>query len=262
LQDPLSFLGPLGWAILLADFVGCLHVLLSERRDPTRVVAWMLAILLLPLAGLVLYLLFGVHYFRARRFAAKRRIEQELLARPEAAPRFEPLYGRSRVDTGKGSSFLAVARALQGDRAAYLTSGNAVRCLDQGELYFRSLQEDIGRARSHVHLEFYIFRDAGIGGEILELLAQKAKEGCEVRLLVDNLGVGFSRPIRARLKEAGVHVAYFYRSPIPFLGLRLNYRNHRKIAVIDGKVGYVGGFNVGDEYLGRGPLGAWGTARI
>lgn len=127
-----------------------------------------------------------------------------------------------------------------------------------GEIFFKHLLASIDMAENHIHMQFYIFRDDLIGTEVLNKLMIKAMEGVTVRLLVDFVGNKISKKMKKELKDAGV---LFYRTnrPIfPFLFYRLNVRNHRKLTIIDGKYGYMGGFNIGDEYLGRDPeIGDW-----
>ncbi|MBB5174119.1 cardiolipin synthase [Texcoconibacillus texcoconensis] len=127
-----------------------------------------------------------------------------------------------------------------------------------GDELFDHLFASIRQANDHIHMMFYIFREDNIGKKMLSLIEDKAKEGVEVRLLVDWVGWKVSRKTKKRLLRAGVSVQQSNRPRFPFIIYKLNERNHRKITVIDGKKGYLGGFNVGDEYLGRDPkFGLW-----
>ena len=142
---------------------------------------------------------------------------------------------------------------------AVLSEDNNVDIYIDGNAKFEALIEDIRNAKDHIHLQYYIFRFDELGKKLIHILTKKAREGIEVCVLFDDLG---SRKLRRRhfkeLIEAGGVVEVFFPSPIPYVNLRLNYRNHRKIVVIDGQIGYVGGFNVGDEYLGKDPsFGYW-----
>lgn len=126
-----------------------------------------------------------------------------------------------------------------------------VELLPLGDVFFHRLLHDLRQAEHHIHILFYIFRDDYIGKKVIDILEDKAKQGIKVRLLVDRIGADVSRKSRKRLKNAGVLFAYSHIPSFPFFFTTLNRRNHRKIVVIDGKVGYVGGYNIGDEYLGR-----------
>lgn len=135
--------------------------------------------------------------------------------------------------------------------SAVLTQDNHVDIFTDGNEKFEALMDDIRSAKDHVHLVYYIMRSDDLGNKLLSLLVSKAKEGVEVRVLYDAMGSRrlprkFFRP----LIEAGGKVSAFFPAIIPHLNLQVNYRNHRKLAIIDGKVGYIGGFNIGDEYLG------------
>ncbi|GJM76682.1 hypothetical protein HMSSN036_88980 [Paenibacillus macerans] len=132
-----------------------------------------------------------------------------------------------------------------------ITGRNQTQVYSEGETAFSAMLEEMEKAKDHIHVQFYIFRADGIGSRFQEVMIRKAKEGVKVRLLCDGLG---SYLLRAsfvrRLRAEGVEV-YFFLPPLTALqSRRLNYRNHRKIIVVDGTVGFVGGLNVGDDYLG------------
>ncbi|WP_017725951.1 cardiolipin synthase [Halalkalibacterium ligniniphilum] len=133
-----------------------------------------------------------------------------------------------------------------------------VRLFVNGEQFFSSLYEDIQKAENHVHLLFYIFREDSLGNKFLHLLEEKSKKGVAVRLLVDRIGSGLSTKSITRLRKAGCQFAHAYLPSFPYFFFSLNRRNHRKISVIDGKIGYIGGYNIGKEYAGRDPkFGFW-----
>jgi cardiolipin synthase A/B len=117
---------------------------------------------------------------------------------------------------------------------------------------FKQMVKDMKDARHHIHLLFYIFRDDPFGSLVLELLENKVKEGVEVRLLFDWLGSWqFSRRRIKELRKKGIEVSFCHKPRFPFFFYTLQNRNHRKIIVIDGKIGYLGGFNIGKEYVNR-----------
>lgn len=215
---------------------------LASKRDPTAAVAWCLAVLLMPLVGALLFWTIGYNAFeRGRKRSDMTRADGGSL--PDA--------------TGEAPCELGTLALRAG--AYPVRPGNAVRLYhDTGDAY-RALLSDIEGARTHVHLQFFIFRPDATGNEVLDLLTAKAREGVEVRLLIDGIGsLGLKRRAWRRLKEAGGQVASFL--PLDPLRSRLhvNLRNHRKVAVIDGQVGFTGGMNIGDEYLGKSPhFGYW-----
>jgi cardiolipin synthase A/B len=242
--------------ILAFDVVAILTLVFFERRDPESILSWLFTVITLPIAGFVLYLLFGFKYFKTRAFGLKSTGDQVVLSRVRKG-----LEQSVRDDTEQNLKELEalpdLARLLWADSAAFLTAGNRVDVYTDGNQKFDALFEAIRNAKNHVHLEYYIVRDDPLGNRLLEALEAKAREGVQVRFLYDDLGNQIPRERYRKLTALGGHVSGFYRALVPSMSLRLNYRNHRKIAVIDGAVGFLGGFNVGDEYLGLGPLGPW-----
>lgn len=131
------------------------------------------------------------------------------------------------------------------------TSQNKVSIFTDGNDKFNALIEDIKRAQNHVHLEYYIVRDDDLGRRLLKALTDKAAEGVEVRFLYDHIGSpNLTKKFFKQYRAAGGKEVAFFPSRIPYLNFKINFRNHRKLVVIDGEIGYIGGFNIGDEYLG------------
>ena len=140
-----------------------------------------------------------------------------------------------------------------------LTSLNTSKIFVDGKDFFSSVLEDLKNAKISISMEYYIFREDELGKKIAKVLEEKAKEGVKVRLIVDGAG-GYGRKMLKDLKNVGVEVGVFFPSHFPFFkiaNLRANYRDHRKLCIIDSKFGYISGFNIGDEYLGKGKLGYW-----
>ncbi len=242
--------------LLTFDAVAIFTLIFFERRDPESVLAWLFAVVTLPIVGFVLYLLFGFKYFKTRAFGLKSTGDQAVLTRVRKGLE---LGVRDETDQNLGDlvAYPDLARLLLADSAAFLTAGNEVEVYTNGEQKFDALFEAIGAAKNHIHLEYYILRNDSLGERLLLALETKAQEGVQVRLLYDDFGNGIPRSRYRRLTAQGAKVSGFYRALVPSVGLRINYRNHRKIAIIDGAVGFIGGLNVGNEYLGLGPLGAW-----
>jgi cardiolipin synthase len=242
--------------VLAFDAVSILTLIFFERRDPESVLAWLFAVVTLPFVGFVLYLVFGFKYFKHRAFGLKSTGDNAILTRVRKG--LEPgVPDETEQNLGSLTDYPDLARLLWADSAAFLTGGNEVEVFTTGAQKFDALFEAVRSATSHIHLEYYIVRDDELGERLLQLLAAKARDGVEVRLLYDDLGNKVPRWRYRTLVQAGAKVSGFYRALVPSVGFRINYRNHRKIAVIDGKIGFIGGFNIGDEYLGRGPLGPW-----
>ena len=231
--------------------------ILLSRKQPVAMLAWLLGVTFIPVAGPLFFLAFG----RRRRLPGLPRKKQRsdrairplLDSRIGPEPAVEP-YLQGVPDSVR--STLAVA-----DRVGQypLTPGNRLRLCNGAAEKYEALLRDIAAAQRHIHLEYFKLRGDAFGHRLADALAAKRAEGVEVRLLLDGVGSIFlSRRYIARLQAAGIGFAWFH--PLNPLRRRfsLNIRNHRKIAVIDGRIGYVGGINLGDEYLGRDPdAGEW-----
>lgn len=214
---------------------------LRRPREPRAMIAWICAILLLPVVGLIAYALIG--YPRIERTRRRRRHRRRLLTRPTHqtphAARLDPALGE----------LAHLATRLTGFPP---TAHNEVTVYHDAEKTFLALQLAIEAARRHVHLEYYIFQPDETGMAIAELLLSRAAAGVHCRLLLDDIGCWtMPRKLVRRLRDGGVEVAFFL-PVIPWRGCwHVNLRNHRKIVVIDGTVGFTGSQNIGDEYLGR-----------
>lgn len=206
--------------------------------------------------GALFYVLFG-RVVRKRRLSRHKQVRQEqteeILMSNQVRPSAED------VDQAEDSPMnKKLARLLLNDADAPLTLNNRSEVLTNGQKTFRALFSALEIAKDHIHLEYYIFHNDGIGRDILNLLMRKASEGVKVRVLVDGLGNRSLEKRFGELRKAGVETAGFYPVRFPFFSRRLNLRNHRKIVVIDGLVGFLGGLNVGDEYLSRNKkIGFW-----
>ncbi|KAB7704787.1 cardiolipin synthase [Bacillus aerolatus] len=246
------------YALLFLNFSFSLVVIFMERRDAAATWAWLMVLLFIPVLGFLLYLVFGQNLSRQRLFDwdDKVKIGIEASLQTQIYEIKNELFHFRNPHTEENKDLVYM---LLRNNDAVLTEDNEVTIFTDGKDKFNALLEDINRAKHHIHLQYYIFRVDHLGSEIVRQLTEKAKQGVEVRVLYDEMG---SRGVRKRhfkeLIEAGGIVEVFFPSRIPFINLRLNYRNHRKLAIIDGQIGYVGGFNIGDEYLGRNPkFGYW-----
>ena len=168
------------------------------------------------------------------------------------------------IDNPKDFTNYEIIRAVERMEYAPYRVDNGVELFFDGKELFDEILESLKKAKHSINIQFYIFKKDEIGSQILEVLEQKAREGVEVRLLYDSVG---SRSLtKKKLKtfiEAGGKVGEFFPALLRLINLNMNFRNHRKIVVIDNKVGFVGGFNVGDEYLGKDPkFGYWRDTHI
>lgn len=221
-------------------------------RTPQGAVGWVVFLLSAPHFALPFYLLLGHSRFPG--YISARRSARSLIG---ALKDYTATHGSDRRGRRDGEG-QAIA-AFEGITDLPAVSGNAVGLLIDGDATFDAILSAIRAAKSYVLVEFYILRDDRIGAVFRECLMEKAREGCRVRLLYDSIGShGLPQSYFDSLAEAGVVVRNFHSIRQPRSRLQLNFRNHRKIVIVDGETGFVGGLNVGDEYMGRDPVfGHW-----
>lgn len=237
--------------IYFVNFLLILAIVFFERRDTAQTWAWILVITFIPILGFLLYIFFGRGLSRSKIFDMQSieeiGAEQELKQQKE-----ELLKGTFPVPhTETVDAEQLIYMMTMNDRSIY-TTGNSIQLFTDGKEKFDKLIDDILAAKHHIHIEYYIYRSDTLGSRVRDALIIKAMEGIEVRVLVDGWGGSkLKRGFFAPLEEAGGEFEVFFPLFIPYFNPRVNYRNHRKIVVIDGDIGYTGGFNVGDEYLGE-----------
>ncbi|MBZ5753600.1 cardiolipin synthase [Metabacillus rhizolycopersici] len=249
---------------ILAGFIYFLNMVFAvilifrERRSAGSSWAWLLVLFFIPLLGFLLYLLFGQNLSRYHMFQweGRKRLGIEKLLSEQVEQIGNDTFAYLNR-TARDYRQLMYMHLINND--AVLTENNQIDVMTDGKEKFEKLLDDIDHAKDHIHLQYYILKKDQLGKRLVAALTKKAKQGVKVRVLYDDLG---SRGLRSsffkELKAAGGEVEVFFPSKLRLINLRLNYRNHRKLVIIDGQVGYVGGFNVGDEYLGLDPkFGYW-----
>jgi len=255
------FLTALVWVSYVINAVFGVIVVFYERRNPAVTWAWLMVIVLAPYIGFVIYLVFGLGGRRHRVFEEKARCDEKLYAdytgldanrNSRAREQLSRLFGPERA--GGRLSEIIYLNYYSGN--GILSENNCIRIYHDGNDKFEEFFRDIENAERFIHIQYYIVRDDSLGRRVVGALAKKAAEGVEVRFLVDGTGCMWtSGKIFRPVVDAGGHWAEFMP---PGILLRLNYRNHRKICVIDGQIGYIGGLNIGEEYLGLSPrFGPW-----
>lgn len=224
-------------------------VIFLENRDPAKTMIWLMILGILPLIGAVLYLTFG-RVIRKKQLSHHQQIRQEQI---DKILHYHPVRVKAEDFSKEVHSPLRqkLARLLFNADFAPLTANNRSEVLTNGEETFKSLFQALEKAKEHIHLEYYIFKDDEIGQNLLDLLVKKATLGVNVRILLDGWGSRAIAKHCAKLRQSGIQLEWFYPVRFPFFSSRLNFRNHRKIVVIDGRIGFLGGLNVGDEYLSR-----------
>jgi cardiolipin synthase len=248
--------------ILFINVILAIIIVFFERRNPTAALAWVVILLFFSIAGFFLYLVFGQNFYKKRLFRLKEQDDRHLHALVSEQKK-ELLSAKETFADPRFARYREMIYMLLNSNQAYLTRDNRVEIYTDGNDKFRALLEAIEGAQDHIHMEYYILRTDEMGGKVIDSLTRKAREGVEVRWLYDALGCSkVPKSFYQGLLAAGGKIAPFFPSHIPLINLRFNYRNHRKIVVIDGKTGFIGGFNIGDEYLGKGPLGYWRDSHL
>jgi cardiolipin synthase len=238
-------------ALYVYTLTSTISVLLLENRNPVKSLSWVLVLLFLPGLGLFLYLIFGQN-FRKQKTISKKSLRF-------AANRPHVSFDIDRLNTNfMDNNQLNLIRLLYTNSDAKAYPNNKIDILSDGKTTFDAMFNAIQNAKNHIHIEFFIFGNDKISNQLRELLIEKASAGVRVRMIYDYWGSFFlSRWYLQSLREAGVYLR-------PFLPLRLrlgrskiNYRNHRKILIVDGEVGFTGGLNVADRYIFGNALGMW-----
>lgn len=226
-----------------------LFVVFFEHKNATATWAWIMIMLFIPIIGFILYIFLGQD-LRKRKTFNKKEEEDSFLALLHT----QKIALNHHLDTYSNPLILPykdlITLHLTAHESLY-TEDNSLKLFIDGHQLFKSLLKSLGDAKHSIHMEYYIFRDDQLGQAIKNLLIQKAHEGIKIHIVYDDMGCfGNSRCFFNDMRKAGIEVSCFFRSYIPFIKRYANYRNHRKIIVIDGTTAYLGGFNIGIEYLG------------
>lgn len=222
--------------------------IILKNTNPTKTLSYLLLLVALPFVGLLVYYFFGREYRKSKLFRKKSLLdEKQVKAWKEAL--IIPPYEFKKIEEGFLEDKVKLVKLLYRSEEAPLTLHNKVSILLNGDSKFKSLFTDINNAQKHIHLEYYIINDDAIGSQLIALLCKKAQEGVKVRLSYDYVGSSLSSKAIKTLTEAGVEHFPFMPVYFPRFASKFNYRNHRKIVVIDGVIGYLGGINVSDRYV-------------
>ena len=234
-----------------------LSVVFLEHKNATATWAWIMIMLFIPIIGFILYLLIGQDMHKRKTFNRKEEEDsflallhnQQIVLDHNLANYTNPLVSQYKD---------LISLHLNAHESLY-TENNAIELFTDGHVLFKSLIRALKQAKKCIHIEYYIFRDDKLGQILKDLLIQKANNGVFVSIVYDDMGCfGNSPSFFKEMRKAGIEVNCFFPSYVPFIKKRANYRNHRKIMVIDNEMAYIGGFNIGVEYLGlKKKFGYW-----
>lgn len=245
-------------ALYLLTIVSVVINVILENRNPVRTLAWIVVLVTIPFVGFIFYLYFGINYRKIKMFSMKELGDMKWLQymsedQKQLIKKSEFLHKRETLEVKK------LMTLLLNNSKALLTRYNKVKILNNGEETFPAIFEAIRNAKRFIHLEYYIIEMGELTSQLKELLIQKAGEGVEVRVIYDDVGSwDLTRYFIRELRNSGVQIYPFLPVRFHQLANKANYRNHRKIVVIDGEIGFVGGLNFADRYLDGVPgIGIW-----
>ena len=220
------------------------QILRPLSDNPFQALAWITVMLLLPVIGILLYMVVGQSLHNTRMLSRRKRRQLNL------SERNEPSRGNAPRLSAENSRLVRLVDSLVG---THFYTENCVEYYHWGKPFFDALFADLRRARNYINFQFYIISDDRIGRQLSEILIERARAGVKIRLIYDYIGsFGTDKAFFDRMRREGIDVHPFFRINFPRLAKRLNWRNHRKVVIIDGKTGYIGGMNVADRYVSGG----------
>lgn len=235
------FVVNIGFAILLIFF---------ERHNPTVTLTWLLVLFFMPVLGFFFYIFLGQDLRKKKLFYLKEEEEQKFF--PQLTQQDESLHNNQLCFVNpRVAEYRNIIHLHLNSSQSLLSQDNEVEVFDDGKKLFQEMVNSLQNAQKYIHMEYYIIRNDNIGRAVRDVLISKAQAGVEVKLLYDGMGcLHLPRKFFKPLISAGAEVSQFFPPFFPYINLRINYRNHRKICIVDGCEGFIGGFNIGDEYLG------------
>lgn len=243
----MTAMGIFYWVYCIVAMLVMVRVVLNNR-DTVKTLAWILVLIFLPFLGLIIYFFFGRDTRKAKMIG--RRMLSQIQQRRQLNDDAE-----NQADVPQG--YEPLVSYFKNTSSSYLLGASEVEVLSTRE-FAESLYKEIDTAKEHIHIQFYIIENDDFGSLLCEHLVEKARQGVEVRVIYDSVGCWkVNKEFFERMRCAGVYVESFLKVRFPLLTNRVNYRNHRKVVVIDGKVGFIGGCNIADRYLKGVQWGDW-----
>lgn len=256
----------MNWFHIIIDCVFYVNIFIAliivfrEPRDIASTYAWLLILVFVPIVGLIAYAFVGRRLPKSKLFEIQ---DQEQLQLDERLQNQGELIDSDELkhisDSERGT-----IQYFEKSSQAFITDDNSLLIFTDGKILFNQIFKDIEKAKKYIHIEFYTIYDDVLGNKLLNLLIKKAKEGVKVRILYDSWGSMGVRPkFYDPLRAVGGEAYPFLQTRTAWTDFRMNFRDHRKIIVIDGKTAYTGGFNVGDQYIGlKEKFGYWRDTHI
>ena len=234
--------------------IGTIFIVILDNRNPVKTMAWVLVLFFLPIVGLVFYFFFG-RSTRKEKLISKKGFTR-LIKRPMAEYQAQKAFKCPDEQHQLMRFFRKVNNALPFE-------GNATEVFTDGYSMLYSLMKEISKAKHHIHLQFYIFEDDAVGRLVRDALIDRARDGVKIRVLYDDVGCWkVPHAFFDEMRGAGIEARSFLKVRFPLFTSKVNYRNHRKIVVIDGRVAYTGGMNIALRYMKGFPWGIWRDTHI
>ncbi len=237
-----------------------IFLILKENKSPTTTLAWIQIMIFLPFVGFILYLIFGINYRKRKIFSIKQK--EDLIE-------LEKLYRFSSIDYSESknyahSEFLRIIKLAENNANSELNLNNEITVFFNGKDTIDALLESLEKATHYIHLEYFSISNDEIGNRLKNILIKKSLEGVKIKLIYDAVGSWrLGKSYINELERNSIEVKAFLPVKIPILSSKLNYRNHRKIVIIDGKIGFIGGVNIGDKYYGKSKYyGYWRDSHL
>lgn len=235
--------------LYLISALGMIGILISENRNPVKSLAWILVILFIPFIGIIIYLFFGQDYTKQRMIT--RRGLKQLTNMLHAD-------GLKSDDSKVPEYFRSLVRLLNHNNHSPLYEGNQIDFFTDGKGKMEALQIDISNAKHYIYVEYYIIEDDDVGNKFANELIEKAKEGVKIIFIYDDVGCWrVPKAFFQRMSDAGIELIRFLPVKFQLLTSKVNYRNHRKMVIIDGVVAYMGGMNIANRYVRGIQNGIW-----
>ena len=233
-------------------------MIILEKRSPYKTAAWILVLIMIPVFGVIFYLIFGQEY-RKQKLFSRSGIKSLGKIRNLSLKQLRQIRTKNKYLNKLIHDKENIIRLLLNNSNSLLTTGNEVKILEGGKNTFGAIFEAIKNAEHHIHLEYYIFSDDKIGNQLKDLLIEKSLQGIEVRIIIDDVGSwGLKQRFINELRKSGIEIYPFMEVRFPRLTSQVNFRNHRKILIVDGVIGFTGGVNIADRYVeGIKKIGQW-----
>lgn len=242
---------------LLSILFVCLMIVF-ENRSPVKTLSWVLVVLLVPFLGIIFYVLFGQNYRKQKIFSKKSILDLEQLTN-YAAFQVNALPERMMLESESIREKVHLMKLMLNNNKSALTEFNKIELLIDGVNTFPAMLDSIYKAKNYINMEFYRFESDDLGKKFCNALMAKVKEGVKVRIIYDDVGSwSLNNDLIRLMRSGGIEIFPFMPVNFPWLTNKINFRNHRKILVVDGIKGFVGGLNIADKYLhGLKRIGTW-----